>query len=60
MSNCNQWPMGYTNTALIIGDLDTKVEDSIEGYESVIGSHGLGDRNENGGKQIKFCDSIML
>ncbi len=38
-----------------MGDLNSKVGESNEGYEHVVGSHGLGEKNDNGERLIEFC-----
>ena len=40
---------------VIIGDLNAKVGSDVEGYERVMGKHGVGTRNENGEKLCDFC-----
>ena len=40
---------------LVMGDLNAKVGEDNEGYENIIGSHGVGERNANGERLIDFC-----
>ena len=40
---------------VIIGDLNAKVGSNVEGYERVMGKHGVGTRNDNGEKLCDFC-----
>ena len=40
---------------VITGDLNAKVGSDAEGYERVMGKHGVGTRNDNGEKLCDFC-----
>ena len=40
---------------VITGDLNAKVGSDVEGYERVMGKHGVGIRNDNGEKLCDFC-----
>ena len=43
---------------LVMGDLNAKVEEDNEGYENIkkiIGSHGVGERNDTGERPVDFC-----
>ena len=40
---------------LVIGDLNAKVGEDNEGYDNIIGSHGVGERNDNGERLVDFC-----
>ena len=40
---------------IVTGDLNAKVEEDNEGYENIIGSHGVGERNDNGESLVDFC-----
>ena len=40
---------------IIMGDANAKVGDNNEGYEGVIGRHGIGKMNENGELFANFC-----
>ena len=40
---------------LVMGDLNAKVGEDNEGYENIIGSHGVGARNDNGERLVDFC-----
>ncbi|XP_033103525.1 uncharacterized protein LOC117106274 [Anneissia japonica] len=40
---------------IVMGDLSAKVGEGNEGYESVLGRHGIRIRNENGERLINFC-----
>ena len=40
---------------LVMGDLNAKVGEDNEGYENIIGSHGVGERNDNGERLVDFC-----
>ena len=41
---------------LVMGDLNAKVGEDNEGYENIIGSHGLDERNDNGERLVDFCE----
>ena len=38
-----------------MGDLNAKVGEDNDGYENIIGSHGVGERNDNGERLVDFC-----
>ena len=40
---------------LVMGDLKAKVGEDNEGYENITGSHGVGERNDNGERLVDFC-----
>ena len=40
---------------LVMGDLNAKVGEDNEGYDNIIGSHGVGERNDNGERLVDFC-----
>ena len=40
---------------LVMGDLNAKVGEDNEGYENIIGSQGVGERNDNGERLVDFC-----
>ena len=40
---------------VITEDWNGKVGSDIEGYERVIGKHGVGNKNDNGEKLCDFC-----
>ena len=40
---------------LVMGDLNAKVGEDNKGYENIIGSHGVGERNDNGERHVDFC-----
>ena len=40
---------------LVMGDLNAKVGEDNEGYENIIGSHGVGERNDNRERLVDFC-----
>ena len=40
---------------LVMGDLNVKVGEDNEGYENIRGSHGVGERNDNGERLVDFC-----
>ena len=40
---------------VVTGDLKAKVGINVEGYERVMGKHGVGTRNVNGEKLCDFC-----
>ena len=40
---------------LVMGDLNAKVGEDNEGYENIIGSHGVGERNDKGERLVDFC-----
>ena len=41
---------------IVTGDMNAKVGDDNEGYERVMGRHGLGKCNENGERLREMCD----
>ena len=43
---------------IVMGDLNAKIGQDNEGWEKVVGQHGLGRMNENGNRLATFCDSI--
>ncbi|VDO55559.1 unnamed protein product [Schistosoma margrebowiei] len=40
---------------ILMGDLNAKVGIDNTGYEDIMGRHGLGQRNENGGRFANLC-----
>ena len=40
---------------LVMVDLNAKVGEDNDGYENIIGSHGIGERNDNGERRVDFC-----
>ena len=44
---------------LVMGGLNAKVGEDNEGYENIIGSHGVGERNDNGERIVDYVDSIV-
>ena len=40
---------------LVIGDLNAKVDNSNEGCEDIVGKHGIGTINDNGGRLASFA-----
>ena len=40
---------------LVMGDFKAKVGEHNEGYENIIGSHGVGEINDNGERLVDFC-----
>ena len=40
---------------IVMGDLNAKVGEDNEGYENIIRSHGVGERNDNGERLVDFC-----
>ena len=40
---------------LVMGDLNSQVGEDNKGYENIIGSHGVGERNDNGERLVDFC-----
>lgn len=45
---------------LVMGDLNAKMGHENEGLEHIMGVHGLGERNENGGLFMDLCASHEL
>lgn len=45
---------------IVTGDMNAKVGYDREGYERVIGIHGMGQRNDNGGRLCEICDMNEL
>ena len=41
---------------IIIGDMNAKVGNLVNGLERVMGRHGLGSANDNGERLKEFCD----
>ena len=42
---------------IIMGDLNAKVGLGNSGVEYVVGRHGVGLRNDNGGRFVNFCST---
>ena len=40
---------------VVIGDLNAKVDDSNEGFEDIVGKHGIGTINDNGDRLVSFA-----
>ena len=40
---------------LVMGDLKAKVGEDNEGYENIIGSHEVGETNDNRKRLVDFC-----
>ena len=40
---------------LVMGDLNAKVGEDNKAFENIIGSHGVGERNDNGERLVDFC-----
>ena len=38
---------------LVMGDLNAKVGEDNDGHENIIGSHGVGERNDNGERLLR-------
>ena len=47
--------LGDTNVNLIMGDLNAKIGSDNQGYEKVMGVHGLGVMNDNGERFVNAC-----
>ena len=45
---------------LVMADLNAKVGEDNNEYENIIGSHGVGERNDNGKDSLTSADSITL
>ena len=45
----------FCDILLVMGDLNAKVGEDNDGYENIIGSHGVGERNDNGERLVDFC-----
>ncbi len=45
---------------IVAGDFNAKVGQNNDGYESIMGLHGCGTRNENGEKLVDFCQENKL
>ncbi|KAL9977741.1 hypothetical protein ACROYT_G015180 [Oculina patagonica] len=45
---------------IVTGDLNAKMGEDNEGWEKVMGKHGLGRMNENGERLAKFCGNNYL
>ena len=45
---------------IVIGDLNVKIGEGNEGWEKVMGRHGLGGMNENGERLATFCGNNDL
>ena len=41
---------------VLLGDFNAKIGTDNTGYERVMGTHGLGEMNENGGMLLDTCD----
>ena len=44
------------NIVIVMGDLNAKIGEDNEGYETVMGREGLGIMNDNGERFADFCD----
>ena len=40
---------------LVMGDLNAKLREDNDRHENIIGSHGVGERNDNGERLVYFC-----
>ena len=47
--------LGDTNIKLIMGDFNAKIGSDNQGYENVMGVHGLGVMNDNGERFVNTC-----
>ena len=45
---------------MLVGDFNAKVGNSNLGHEQVMGTHGLGNMNENGMRLVSFCTANNL
>ena len=43
------------NICIIMGDFNAKVGSDNLTYESTMGKHGMGERNDNGTRLVEFC-----
>jgi len=41
---------------VITGDMNAKVGEDNRGYERIMGRHGIGRINDNGGRHCELCD----
>ena len=41
---------------IIAGDMNAKVGQCVEGFERVMGPHGVGNVNDNGERLKEFCN----
>ena len=46
--------------AIVVGDLNAKVGVGNSGVEYIVGRHGVGIRNDNGGRFVDFCSTHHL
>ena len=54
--------LGDKNVNLIMGDFNSKIGSDNQGYENVMGMHGLGVMNDNGERFVNACaaNSIVI
>ena len=54
--------LGDKNVNLIMGDLNTKIGSDNQGYENVMGVHGLGVMKDNWERFVNVCaaNSIVI
>jgi hypothetical protein len=45
---------------IVMGDLNARVGSDNTGYESFMGKHGIGTRNDNGERFVDLCDNRQL
>ena len=48
------------NVIILMGDFNAKIGSNNQGFEAVMGHHGLGEMNENGERFANFCATNQL
>lgn len=45
---------------IVMGDFTSKTGSDNQGYEEVMGRHGVGERNDRGARLLEFCQHNSL
>ena len=48
------------NKVIILGDLNARVGQDADSWKGVLGRHGVGNCNDNGGLQLELCTEQQL
>ena len=52
--------MKEKDVTILMGDFNAKIGSNNRGYEEVMGTHGIGEMNENGGMFADICSFNRL